>query len=422
MVGPKRTRKKRRPLDQQARYLWEFKLTTPGKGFLLFFTVAISVGASSLHIPVYQLVCALFSIFFFGFLAGWIYRPQLMIQGRFPDRAVVGQEVGSVFRVRNEGKRSAFDIGLRFFMLPRHLKSTQVEEVHRGLPSKSGDSLEVSLFPEKRGIYTLPVPYLYTTFPFNFFRTRFRSDPKMSRSTTSLLVVPSYHPLEEVRIPARRRYQPGGVPYSSHIGESMEYVGNREYRPGDSMQRIDFLSWGRISRPVVREYQEEYYLRIGLVLDTQVTGMKREPREGYPPLEAAISLTAAISDFLIRQDHVIDLFAAGNQVYRLTAGRHTAQLDRVQEILACLEPTPHNPFPTVNEEVGEYLSGISCLIGIFLSWDDHRETIIRQASAMGCGSRVILVEGNESPVGDPPGEPYQTFRPEEVLGGGVRVL
>ena len=422
MADKKRSPRKRLTLDQQALYLWRFKLTTPGKGFLLFFLVSISIGASSLNIPVYRLVCALFSLFFLSFLVGWVFHPRLKIQGVFPDRAVVGEKVETRYSVINVSRIPAYDLAMSFFMLPRHLESAGVEEIHPGLSPGERATLPVSILPAKRGVYPLPNPLLHTTFPFHLFRTRFGKGLPTDGAPRSLKVVPSYHPLEKVEIPARRRYQPGGVPYSSHIGESMEYVGNREYRPGDPMHRIDFKSWGRIARPVVREYQEEYYLRIGLVLDTQVPTTRREPRLGFPVLEAAISLTAAISDFLIRQDHVIDLFAAGQRVYRLTAGRHTAQMEQVLEILACLEPTRTNPFPMVNEEVGEYLGGLSCLIGLFLSWDESREKIIREASSMGCGHRIVLVGAERTSSRDPETFSFQRFQPEDILEGRVGAL
>jgi hypothetical protein len=40
------------------------------------------------------------------------------------------------------------------------------------------------------------------------------------------------------------------------------------------VRRIDFRSWARLGKPVVREYQEEYYCRIALILDTHVVPKK----------------------------------------------------------------------------------------------------------------------------------------------------
>ncbi|MCA9447903.1 MAG: DUF58 domain-containing protein, partial [Candidatus Omnitrophica bacterium] len=403
-------------------YLLRFKLTTPGGALLAVSLVTLSVGSSSMLIPVYQLVCAIISLQLISFFAGWILRPRLKVSGHLPEKGVVNQPLQTEFRVQNLGRWPVFDLAMHYFMLPKHLKSLGEEEHHAGLGRSDEARMTASLLPEKRGVYSLNPPYLYTSFPFNLFRTRSDRRSRTFREERSLTVFPHFRPLESLVVPAKRRYQPGGVPYSSNIGESMEYVGNREYRPGDPLHRIDFRSWGRIAKPVVREYQEEYYLRIGIVLDTQLLNPRREPRTGHPTLEAAISLAAAVSDYLIGQDHVIDLFAAGKQVYRLTAGRHTAQLEQVLEILACLEPATENPFPKVNEEVGEYLAGISCLIGIFLSWDAEREKMVNEASRMGCGNRILFVEDREGAIQEPKSFPSVRFSPNEILEGRVGSL
>jgi len=82
-------------------------------------------------------------------------------------------------------------------------------------------------------------------------------------------VLPDFRPADAITVPGSARYQPGGIALTSNVGESPEYIGNRDYRAGDPLRRIDFRSWGRLAKPVVREYQEEYFSRIGVVLDTR---------------------------------------------------------------------------------------------------------------------------------------------------------
>ena len=42
----------------------------------------------------------------------------------------------------------------------------------------------------------------------------------------------------------------------------------RDYRPGDPLRRIHWKSWAKTGRPVVKEYQDEFFVRHGLILDT----------------------------------------------------------------------------------------------------------------------------------------------------------
>ena len=97
-----------------------------------------------------------------------------------------------------------------------------------------------------------------------------------------MLVYPRYHTLDSLPLPIGRRYQPGGIPLASEVGDSLEFVGTREYREGDPPRKIDWRSYARLGRPVVKEYQEEYFSRIALVLDTYL------PRRPGAAQQAAI--------------------------------------------------------------------------------------------------------------------------------------
>jgi uncharacterized protein (DUF58 family) len=192
------------------------------------------------------------------------------------------------------------------------------------------------------------------------------------------------------------RYQPGGIALTSNIGESPEYIGNREYRPGDPTRHIDFRAWARLASPVVREFQEEYYNRIALVIDTFVPGRRRAPAEGFPQLEAAISLGATVADALSRGEYLIDIFAAGPQLYVFRAGRHTAHFENIMEILACVDACRSDPFETVAPALSDELNAISTVVCVFLDWDASRELLVRAAAEAGCSVKLLIVRQGET--------------------------
>jgi uncharacterized protein (DUF58 family) len=211
-----------------------------------------------------------------------------------------------------------------------------------------------------------------------------------------LLVLPHFHPIAGLDVPIGTRYQPGGVALTSNVGESPEYIGNREYVPGDSARRIDHRSWARLATPVVREYQEEYYCRVALVLDTFVPPRRRPGREGFPDLEAAISLSASVADILSRGEYLIDLFAAGPELYVFRAGRHTAHLENILEIVACVEACRSNPFRTLAPALADELGNISTVIGVFLDWDASRRQLARTAVEVGCSVKIVIVRDGDT--------------------------
>ena len=168
-----------------------------------------------------------------------------------------------------------------------------------------------------------------------------------------VLAYPRYHTLDALPLPMGRRYQPGGIPLASVVGDSLEFVGTREYREGDPLRKIDWRSWARLGRPVVREYQEEYFSRIALVLDTFL-GKRPRPRE-RARFEAAISTLASVAEHFSRSEEVVDILAAGPDLYEVSTGRSLGYLDNVLDVLACLEPSPAPPFESIGPPLFERL-------------------------------------------------------------------
>src|SRR5262249_20160148 len=161
-----------------------------------------------------------------------------------------------------------------------------------------------------RGSYDIPGPTALSAFPFGLTTGRRYFD-----RPGKLLVYPAFKPLSRLAIPVGTKYQPGGLVLTSRVGESMEFIGTREYQFGDRVRDLHPRSWARVGFPVVRQFQEEYLTRVAMVVDTFVPSTAP-----LATLEAVLSLSASIADWLARQDYVVDLFAAGPDLYTFQAG------------------------------------------------------------------------------------------------------
>lgn len=439
------------------RYLWTYRFTTGGKWVVAGLMFSAALGSASVEIPIYQIFCALFALLCVDRIAGYMVRPKLEVRGSFPTQATAGQTVAGQYTLVNRGKRTAYDLGLRFFSLPRSFQSADAETTLGQLPPGQTLAAAVRLRPNRRGLYTLPKPFAYSTFPFNLWR-----DGRSQAEAPKVLVFPHFHPIASLDVPVGTRYQPGGIALTSNVGESPEYIGNREYVPGDAARRIDYRSWARLARPVVREYQEEYYCRVALVLDTFVPPWRgpwsgefrsrvaefarirrnvdsnrvsswlrilansatgRAGREGFAELEAAISLSASVADALSRGEYLIDLFAAGPELYVFRAGRHTAHFENILEIVACVEACRRNPFETIAPALADELTNISTVVGVFLDWDASRRHLARTAVEMGCSVKLLIVR--DGPTSEPIDFEEGSIRQlsiAEIRQGGIETL
>lgn len=416
MKRPVQRRPYRSPTLRIWRYVWDFKLTSQGKLLVGAGLIGGSLGASALDVPIYPLFLCLFWLGAIAAAFNLIYRPRLKVTVALPDRAVAGQAFDVEAVVTNTGRWPAYDCAAGFLHLPWSLRESGFERYIRVLAPGQNAKAALRILPRRRGVYELPKIRAFTAFPFHLIRSG-----SAKRPAGALLVQPSFSPLSEVCIPAARRYQPGGIALTSNIGESPEYIGNREFRNGDPIKHIDFRSWARLAKPAVREYQEEYYCRLALVVDTHVPLGRWKRVGGYPDFEAGIGLAAAVADALSRGEYLIDIFAAGPEVYVFRAGRHTAHLDNILEILACVECCRTNPFQAVNARLAGELPGISALIGVFLDWDEPRCELMRMAEEAGCYAKTLVVRKA------PPSKPLdygglgdiQHFTPEAIRSGGI---
>lgn len=402
--------------------------TSAGTAVLLGIFASLSMILGSLAMPVYQLFVMLAVLAALSLTVGLALRPRLTVAGDFPENGKAGQPVTGTFTLTNASRFPALDVGLRYFGLSASMDDSEGEAFVPLL--KSGETVEVKLTlrPERRGIYSLPRLRAYSTFPFNLWRTFAveEGSGRKHRFGATLLVLPSFHMAEGVAMSLPTRYQPGGMAMTSAVGETLEYVSSREYRPGDPLRRIDFRSWARVGRPVVREYHEEYFVRLAVILDTYVPKSATEGPEGFPELEAAVSLSATLTEALSRQDYVVDVHTVAPEFHGQRTGRHTAHLDSVMEGLACVQACRENPFETVVPLLAEELQHVSGVLFVFQDWDASRRRLVDAAINAGCNARVYIVHGQSLSEPLPPAQGEQCdftcFTPSEIRRGDFETL
>ena len=426
---------------------WRFKITPAGKVLLagIFFT---GLGSISVLIPVYQFFFALISLYLTAWLVGFLLRPKFQIEASFPDSVQMGEAVRVPIRLTNLSKWTVYDVMVMMIGLPKSIQHLSADCVIPAIAGGESATFPLELKATERGHFLLPDIRPHTTFPFNLFRYGSKTHP-----SGAISVLPAFHPLSEIQVPIGHRYQPGGVALTANLGASPEYIGNREYVPGEPARRLDFRSWARTGKPVIREFQEEYYCRVALILDTHIKRKTWGPfqwddrtfrfllpvtlgsdgliRIGKDALsiysqqfEAAVSMTAAIGESLCQGEYLIDLFAAGPELYVFRSGQHAAHFDSLLEILSCLEPTANNPFAVVNPTLTEELNSISTAICILLDWDETRERLIQTIQEAGCDLKVIFIGENQAKLeGISSLVPDCHFLPSEsIQQGGIESL
>ncbi|MBX3438104.1 MAG: DUF58 domain-containing protein [Planctomycetaceae bacterium] len=366
-------------------YFWRFKLTPAGR-MLVMALMLSAFGFVSIEIPVYQVFCGLFGLLLAVEPLGLLLRPRLDVEGAAPAKVRAEEPFTITLRLKNGAWRPAFDLMATLAGLPKSMEHLNGDAYLPSLRSGQSGVLPVNLVARRRGVHRLPPIEVHSTFPFNLMRFGGSRLPAQS-----MMVLPAYQSVERWDVPLSQRYQPGGVLLTPRLGNSVEYIGNREYQPGEPVRHFDTRAWARLGRPVVREYQEEYLCRVAIILDTYIPRRLRPGRDGFPQLEAAVKLTAAAAEAMSTGDYLIDFFAAGPNLHVFRSSGNRASFDSVLEILASVDASRSDPFEQVSPVVAEEMLRISTAICILLDWDDSRRQLAEHIVSAGCALQVIVV-------------------------------
>jgi uncharacterized protein (DUF58 family) len=229
-----------------------------------------------------------------------------------------------------------------------------------------------------------------------------------------VLVAPPLFPFEISGGTLGRRHQPGGIPFASNTSDSMELVGTREWRPGDRLRNVHWRSFARLGVPIVKEFHEEYFPRIAIVIDTHLA--KDASKEDRIAFEAALSVAGSIAAKLAENDHVVELLAAGPELYRVAAGRGLGQVDSVLDVLACVEPAPPEaaPLSEVGPAVEAEIAQIGTVFAVLLDWDAARAEFVDRVRAAGAEVHVVIVRQGATGTPVVAGEGLETMPPSAV--------
>jgi hypothetical protein len=206
----------------------------------------------------------------------------------------------------------------------------------------------------------------------------------------SVLILPKRYPLPPIQLPGARRYQSGGLALASSVGDSEEFRGLREYRPGDPPRRIHWKSWAKVGKPIVKEEQEEYFVRHALILDTFQTQAYSEI------LEEGVAIASSLACEIQTQESLLDLMFVGLEAHCFTVGRGLGQTERILELLASVVPCQDRPFESMLPVIQNRLALLSGCICILLAWDHARQALVEQLQRFGIPTLVLVIVDEQS--------------------------
>jgi len=399
------------------------RLTLTGWVILCGTVAAAALGADTSASYSYQTFAMLGCLVVASALCTPFGRPRLLLERSLPKFGTVGEPLSYRILVRNLGRkaqnalklieelpdpRPTFEQFVRTpepgeerrnwidrtygyyrwrWLLARNVRARIPELAVPDLPPGGECEVTSILTPVRRGVLRLTGTTVACPDPFGLFRLlRKFSLPE------SILILPKRHAMPSFALPGAMKYQLGGVSLASSVGESEEFVSLREYRPGDPLRRMHWKSFAKLGKPIIKEYQEEFFVRHALVLDT-FGGPAQEA-----VFEEAVSVAASLACTIRDQDSLLDLMFVGPEAYCFTSGRGVGHIEQMLEILASVQMCREKDFTALEQLVWTHAAELSGCVCVFIAWDEPRQILVKGLLARRVPLRVLVVSDSDQPL------------------------
>lgn len=373
---------------------------------------------------IFQLFCFSFGLILLAFIWVCLRRAQVTAVVKAPKYATVGEELRYSVELSQTGSRT--QRGLRVLQVPPDprpslLEFSKVEEPyeilrnvydramayyrwrwlvrrHSSFSSSESDTafdlhrgkittIPITLTAQKRGVFVLENLRLLMPDPLGLFQRCKPLNPTPSR----LIALPKRYVLPHIEMPGTSTFRIGGEETSNAIGNSGEFVGLREYRPGDSLRQIHWKSWAHTGKPMVKELEDTFYPRYALILDTFPGSSDRMI------FEEMISIASSFITGLDRHEALIDLMFIAESAHTVTAGRDLERTEKLLEVLAAVEIEPTQRFDALATSVIKHRDQITSCLLVLNGWDEARMEFFKKLRKYGIFSVPMIVGNGEPP-------------------------
>lgn len=391
---------------------WTFRrFTRPGQGVLGAVVAAAFMGLDTESSVGYQAFTLLLALLLVAVLSGFHFKARFTVERLLPRFGTVGQTfsyriaVQSLLAHPQSGLALIEDLAdprpsftdWKAYKLDetKHVRPFRLNRRHRQKPFKFATVKEVAVpllatnqpaevsvefTPLRRGLVHFVGVTLARPDPLGLFRAL-----RIVPLPQSMLILPKRYGLPPLALPGALKYQPGGVALATNIGQSDEFVSLRDYRRGDPLRHIHWRSWAKTGKPIVKEFEDEFFVRHALILDTFT---ERPHSEVF---EEAVSVAASFACTVLTQESLLDLLFVGPQAYCFTTGRGLAHADQMLEILASVRPCHAQSFGMLEQLVLNHSSAVSGCICVLLAWDETRRRLVEKLKILGLPVLVLVI-------------------------------
>lgn len=214
----------------------------------------------------------------------------------------------------------------------------------------------------QRGRYDLGPFCVYLFDPFGLFFLR-----KTYRIFSEIYVYPQTFDIQNFPELTKGFTPWFGIETSRVSGDEHEFFGIREYKPGDPIKKIHWLSTARKNSLIVKEFQKQTFYSASIVFNLNKDMNYGEGKNTV--VEYAVKIAASVAKYLINKNVSLEIIAHVGEVVHMPFNKGPEHLDDIFRFLATAQAESRITLTELFSEFSRYMLTDSTMIVIMLDED-----------------------------------------------------
>lgn len=158
-----------------------------------------------------------------------------------------------------------------------------------------------------------------------------------------------------------------GIETTRFSGDEDEFFGIREYKEGDPVKRIHWVSTSRKNTLIVKQFQRQSFFRATMLFNLEKDKNFGEGKERVA--EYIIKIAASISKYLLERDISLEIIVHAGEIVHIPSNKGPEHLEDIFKFLATAQAESRVSLGEIFEEFSRYIPNDSSLIIIMLDTD-----------------------------------------------------
>ncbi|MFZ2603758.1 MAG: DUF58 domain-containing protein [Candidatus Omnitrophota bacterium] len=227
---------------------------------------------------------------------------------------------------------------------------------------KSSCEIKYDYLCFKRGDYKMGPFVVYFFDPLNLFFFK-----RIYHVYSGVVVYPQIFKIEKFPALTRSILPWFGIETARSSGDEDEFYGVREYKDGESVKNIHWISSARKNKLIVKQFQLQSFFGATIIFNLEKEKNLGEGKESVA--EYIIKIAASVAHYLTGRGVSIELLAHIGEMVHLPFNKGQEHLENILRVLAVAQVESRISFKEAFEEFARYIPNDSSLVAVMSDQD-----------------------------------------------------